>query len=250
MKQKPSFTIIYKDDSIVVVSKISGLAVCRDRYDVEREHLDKLLGDVLHKRLYLVHRIDADTSGLVIFAKDEGAHKALSQAFENRLVHKEYIAVLQGRPVWKTADCDYALVPDGNKKHETIVDKFHGKKSLTHFTVLCVCGNWTLVLAEPETGRTHQIRVHAASMGHPVVCDPIYGSNKPLYLSALKKKYRGDSENERPIISRLALHASKIILPDYDGHGIKTFEAPLPRDMNALVTQMKKNGKEGGAQPL
>ncbi|MDR2029029.1 MAG: RNA pseudouridine synthase [Treponema sp.] len=274
MKQTQAFTIIYEDDFIVGVNKTWGIAVSPDRWDGSKDRLDRLLSGFLAEqgeraagrpedpppaedppfpgRIFTVHRIDRDTSGLVVFAKDAETHRNLSGAFEARRVEKRYIAVVHGRPSWTETSCDLPLVPDGDKQHRTIIDKYRGKESLTRFRFLGGTGNYGVVEAIPATGRTHQIRVHLASLGHPIVCDPLYGSINPVYLSSFKRGWRGDPQEERPLLSRLGLHAGTLILPDYRpapdatvppgdaaGGGL-TLHAPLAKDMAALLKQMGK----------
>ncbi|GMO53605.1 MAG: RluA family pseudouridine synthase [Termitinemataceae bacterium] len=246
MKKIPYFTVIYEDDFIIAVNKAPGISVCPDRYDREKKNLFELLQEVKRKRLWMVHRIDLSTSGLVVFAKSAAMHQKLSTAFERRTVQKTYITVVWGRPQWKDTVCDLALVPNGNKMHQTIVDRYQGKKSITVFTSICSCGNYTVVEAKPQTGRTHQIRVHAAALGSPVLCDPLYGTSKPIKLSDFKKNFRGDRFEEQPLLSRLALHAAKLELPLFgnrtgEAAAQVVLEAPLPRDMSALINQLKKN---------
>jgi RluA family pseudouridine synthase len=236
--KKKQFSIIYEDKYILGVNKASGIAVGGDRWDDAEARLDRLLREAYGK-LFTVHRIDRDTSGLVVFAKDGETHRLLSQAFENRQVGKRYLAVIQGRPVWRETSCDLPLVPNGDKQHRTIIDKYQGKKSLTRFHLLGSAGNYALVEALPETGRTHQIRVHLAALGHPVVCDPLYGAVKPVLLSSFKRGWRGDTLEERPLIARLGLHATELFLPD------RHLSAPLPRDMTAFVKQMEKCASPG-----
>jgi len=239
------FSLVYEDENIAAVDKSSGIAVSPDRWDLSRERLDKLVEESLAlQKIYTVHRIDRETSGLVVFAKNSEAHKTLSMAFENRQIKKRYIAVVCGRPSWKETACDLALVPNGNKKHHTIIDRFRGKNALTTFRLLGSAGNYSVLEALPETGRIHQIRVHLAAIGHPVVCDELYGNAKPVLLSAIKRSWRGDPLDERPLLSRLGLHAAELFIPDYAGKDAEAtgiaLKAPLPRDMSALIRQMEK----------
>jgi RluA family pseudouridine synthase len=247
------FTIIYEDDSIIAVNKASGIAVAGERWDTDAPRLDLLLKQELNSRkeknltseLYTVHRIDKDTSGLVVFAKTAESHRTLSLAFEKRQTEKIYFAVIHGRPSWPggKTNCSLPLLPDGNKKHLTIVDNYRGKASRTGFTILLSAGNYSVVEARPETGRTHQIRVHLSALGCPIVCDSLYGKHvrsgneKGVYLSSFKRNWRGNEDEERPLLDRLGLHAARLSL---NGN---LFEAPLTRDMAALIKQMEKHRK-------
>jgi 23S rRNA pseudouridine1911/1915/1917 synthase len=246
MKQLP-FSVIHEDGRIIAVNKAPGVTVGADRWDDSRERLDRLTAAFLAERdggegrIFILHRIDRDTSGLVVFAKTEEAHRELSGAFASRKIKKRYYAVVHGRPVWGERVCDLALIPNGNKRHHTIVDKYRGKKSLTRFRLLGSAGNYSLLEALPETGRTHQIRVHLAALGHSVVCDELYGSVKPVYLSAIKRGWQGDPRKEKPLLARLGLHAAELSLPGFgEAGGDLPLKAPLPRDMAALINQMGK----------
>ncbi|MDR2376690.1 MAG: RNA pseudouridine synthase [Treponema sp.] len=264
MKRRFPFTIVYKDKRIVAINKSPGIAVTADRWDPSTDRLDRLLAAALAEtalektvqaetvQIWTVHRIDRDTSGLVVFARDEAIHRSLSLAFEERQVEKRYLAVVYGRPLWKETSCDLPLVPNGNKKHLTIIDRYQGKDSLTCFRFLGGVGNYSVVEALPKTGRSHQIRVHLAALGHPVVCDPLYGSDKPVFLSSFKPDRRGDPFEERPLLNRLGLHALELALPykpqtagdEQAGSGNTLFRlrAPLSHDMAALINQMEKRG--------
>jgi 23S rRNA pseudouridine1911/1915/1917 synthase len=253
VKRNSLFQIVYEDGRIIGVDKAPGLSVGGDRWDDSRERLDRLLAGKSPEgkdRFFTVHRIDRDASGLVVFAKDRETHRALSLAFEGRDVRKRYIAVVHGRPGWEETVCDLPLVPDGNKRHLTIIDKYRGKRSLTRFRLLGGAGNYSVIEARPETGRTHQIRVHLASLGHPIVCDPFYGSDRPVFLSSFKPGWRGDPLDERPLLRRLALHAMELALPRdlparQDTAEALTLRAPLHRDMAALIKQLEKRAGAG-----
>ena len=256
MKNIPPFTIIYEDDNIIAVNKAAGVLVGGDRWvtgpEESRERLDRLIaGIVPGSKIFVVHRIDRETSGLVVFAKNWESHRELSLAFQRRDAVKRYIAVVHGRPPWRETACDLPLVPNGNKQHQTIIDKYRGKQSLTRFKLVCGAGNYSVLEAWPETGRTHQIRVHAAALGFPVVCDTLYGRSKPVLLSGIKKNWRGDRLDEKPLLARLGLHAESLSLPAdsfsgkmsaalSSGNNLISFHAPPPRDIAALVKQIKK----------
>lgn len=231
-----AYTVIFVNDDFVAVNKISGLSVGGDRWDESAERLDKIIeNDFNLKKIFVIHRIDKETSGLIIFAKNRETHRRLSLAFEQRNIFKKYVLIVHGQPVWKETSCDLPLVPNGNKKHMTIIDKFRGKESVTRFNCLFSAGNFSVLEAVPETGRIHQIRVHAAAIGHPVVCDALYGKENPIKLSSFKRGWRGDPHSERPLLSRLGLHAQELTLPDG-----QSLAAPLPRDMRSLITQLEK----------
>ena len=236
MKKNIFYSIIHQDENLIVVNKSSGISIGGDRWDETLERLDRLIERELKiPKIYTVHRIDKDTSGVVLFAKNSETHRNLSMAFEKRQIAKHYVLIVHGRPSWKETTCDLALVPNGNKKHLTIIDKFRGKESVTHFTCRFCAGNFSVIDAHPSTGRIHQIRVHAAALGHPVVCDSLYGKESPVKLSSFKRGWRGDPNEERPLLARLGLHAQELTLPDN-----RTFTAPLPKDMSSLINQLEK----------
>ena len=237
MKIKSFYSVVYDCDKFIAVNKASGISVGGDRWDDSKERLDKLVcRDLSINNIFTVHRIDKETSGLVIFAKNRETHKTLSMAFENRKILKKYIAIVHGRPSWKETICDLSLVPNGNKKHMTIIDKYRGKESITRFNHLVSKGNYSVLEIFPETGRIHQIRVHSAAIGHPIVCDNLYGKENPIKLSSFKKGWRGNPHEEKPLLSRLGLHAIELTIP-----GTETLTAPLQKDMASLIKQLEKN---------
>lgn len=240
MKKTPDYTTIYADDTIVVLNKKSGLLIAADRYDLTAPRLD-LLAEKEFGKLYAVHRIDKDTSGVIIYARTPEAHKNLSEQFQERQVQKVYHCLVHGRPIWKELHVTLPLLPDGDARHRTVVNKKIGKPSVTDFKVLADCGNYTWIQAMPKTGRTHQIRVHLAQSGFCIVCDPLYsGNQKPVRLSEVKHSWRGDAEDEQPLLSRLALHAYKLSVTHPISNEKMTFTAPYPKDMDATRKQFAK----------
>ena len=174
-------------------------------------------------------------------AKNLEAQKGISMQFEQRKVQKTYHALVYGHPLWEDLHVDLALEPDGDARHRTVVNKKFGKPSVTDFHLIGVCGPYSWIEAKPKTGRTHQIRVHLAANNLSIVCDPLYsGNQKPVRLSEVKRKWNGDEDEERPLLSRLALHAYKIQFEHPATHEQVTFTAPYARDMEAVRKQFAK----------
>ena len=234
------YSVIYSDDDFVVLNKRSGILIASDRYNPDAPRLD-LIAEKEFGKLYAVHRIDKDTSGLIVYARNSEAQRKISMQFEKRQVHKIYHALVYGHPMFETLHVNLPLLPDGDSKHRTVVDKKHGKPSETDFRMIGNCGPYSWIEAKPLTGRTHQIRVHLASNSLSIVCDPLYGGNqKPVKLSEIKKKWNGDEFEERPLLSRLALHAYKIEFIHPSTNETVSFTAPYPKDMDATRKQLFK----------
>jgi RluA family pseudouridine synthase len=240
-----SLSVLYSDDDIVAVDKPVGLLAVPDRYDVDAPVATNLL-QVDWGKLLVVHRIDKDTSGVLIYARNAEAHRELNGAFGTGAVKKVYKALVRGLPAWEETECELPLRVDGDRQHRTVIDAANGKESRTVFAVLEAykgligIGGSALLEAKPETGRTHQIRVHLASLGFPCLCDPLYGDGQPLLLSRVKKGWRGDPFKERPLLSRTALHAFSADFAHPRTGAPLHIEAQLPKDMRATITQFGK----------
>lgn len=234
------FSIIFENDDFIAVNKESGMLSIPDRYDETQLSLYKILNQKYGK-IFIVHRLDRDTSGLILFAKNEATHKYLSQLFEQRNIEKKYLGIVRGSMPEKKGSINEPIAEHPIKKGMMTISK-RGKASLTNYEVLEDYGIFSLVQFDIQSGRTHQIRVHTKSIGHPIICDELYGDGKPILLSSFKKKYKlsQNDPEERPIISRLPLHSHSLHFKDIYQ---KEFfiEAPLPKDMKALLQQLKKN---------
>ena len=230
--------VIYDDKKILAVNKPAGIPSIPDRFDSTRISLNKIL-ESQYGQLWTLHRLDIDTSGVIIFARDANTHKFLSEQFQNHSVDKNYHAIVQGSPEWQQTVLDYNLLVDGDRFHRTIVHP-KGKPSQTIVTLVEQYKTHALVEARLLTGRTHQIRVHLAEAGYPVCVDPIYGSDTAIYLSKIKTGYKGDIYEERPLIERTALHALQVGFVHPDSNSKIIINAPYPKDFKAVVYQLRK----------
>ncbi len=230
--------ILFEDENIVALNKPSGLLSIPDR-EGKDVSLKRLLQEK-YENILTVHRLDKDTSGVIVFAKNEIAHRHLSIQFEERQTEKIYQGLVLGSVSGETGNINAPIAENPGKKGTMNIHR-NGKASLTDYRVLENFKVYSWLQFQIHTGRTHQIRVHAKYIGHPVVCDEIYGDGKPVLLSSLKPKYNlsKDELEERPILNRLALHALSLALTDQDGKTLK-LEAPLPKDLSALLQQLRK----------
>jgi 23S rRNA pseudouridine1911/1915/1917 synthase len=237
------FTILFENDDFVAVNKEPGMLTIPDRHDDTQLSLYKILNQKYGK-IFIVHRLDRDTSGLILFAKNETMHKYLSQLFEKRNIEKKYLGIVRGSMPDKKGLINEPIAEHPVKKGMMAINK-KGKASLTNYEVLEDYGIYSLVQFEIQSGRTHQIRVHTKSLGHPIICDEVYGDGKAILLSSFKKKYKLSQNEleERSIISRLGLHSFSLRFKDVDTKDY-FIEAPLPKDMSALLQQLKKNRKQ------
>ncbi len=231
-------SIIFENDAFVAVNKPAGMLTIPDREQSEKSLKEFLLDK--YGSIFTVHRLDRDTSGIVLFAKNEQAHKYFSRLFEERKIEKYYLGIVLGNPSEKSGLIDAPIAEHPVNKGMMTIHR-NGKESSTEYQVLESHNNFSLVSFQLHTGRTHQIRVHAKSIGHPLACDILYGDGKPVLLSSIKKKFKlsKHDEEERPMINRLALHSYKLVFKDEDGK-IHELIAEMPKEFRALMQQLKK----------
>ncbi|MFM1794336.1 MAG: hypothetical protein RL642_721 [Bacteroidota bacterium] len=234
--------IVFVNDDLVAVNKPSGWLSIPDRHDADLVSVKTWL-EAKGDKVFIIHRIDKDTSGLIVFAKNAEAHKYYNTLFQNRSLEKTYFGISSGLFNHEQGVCDQPI-----EEHPAIAGKMRvgrkGKSALTHYNVVEQFKGYALMRFVIETGRTHQIRVHMQNIGHPLACDPLYGSGDPIKLSTFKKKFNlsKKDEEERPLLNRLALHAFSLSFEDQKGNAV-TLEAPLPKDMDACLKQMRKWAK-------
>lgn len=249
MKASPTLAILHQDDSLIAVDKPSGVATIpgRDNADSILHLLAEQIGlpaaGETDPRLRVVHRLDKDTSGVLLFAKTLAAQRFISEQFQNNLVRKEYLALVAGRPSDDSGVIDAPIAPHPTSPKRMTMSK-RGRRALSEWTVEKRFRAFTLLRVFPKTGKTHQIRVHLSHIGFPLVIDPIYneGASGGLLLSQFKRGYRTKSdETERPLIDRLTLHAHKLTFTAPKGESV-TIESPLPKDFRAALNMLNKYG--------
>ena len=206
----PYLQIVYRDNDLVVLNKPSGLLTVPGRLPEHKDCLENRVARVLPSAT-IVHRLDMATSGIIIMALNKPAHVAISQQFEKRKTQKRYIARVFGHVKEEQGSVDQPLICDWPNRPKQMIDHERGKPSLTHYKVLSYGDNSTLVELTPITGRSHQLRVHMLSIGHPILGDRLYAHDEALAMA-----------------TRLNLHAQMLSIHHPVSNKEMTFLADCP----------------------
>ena len=245
--------VVHEDTRLLALDKPARLLTSPDRYDRERPNLMRLLHAGIERgadwavgrRLdYLAnaHRLDFETTGVLLLAKDKPALVHLANQFGGSRPEKTYVALVPGNPDQDEFEVDLKLMPDPRLPGLMRWSK-DGKKALTRFKVLERFRGVTLVSCHPQTGRTHQIRVHLKFAGFPIYGDEFYGDGRRLFLSSLKPSYRlKEGQDERPLTPSLALHAWKLTVAHPDDEHPVEITAPWPRDLEVALKYLRRYG--------
>ncbi|MBN2089820.1 RluA family pseudouridine synthase [candidate division KSB1 bacterium] len=240
-KQKLEPRIVFEDDSIVVIDKPAHLLAIPDHWDKELPNVWHILQEKSPQhKIFVVHRLDAETSGLMIYAKNPEAHRLLCQNFEKHEVQKIYFALVDGNFKELAGKIELPLMEKPNSPGKMIISS-RGKTAVTNWKVLEQFRGYSLLEVSPETGRMHQIRVHLKGIGHPLAIDSKYGESQAIFLSQLKPKYTLKTEEiEKPLMDRLTLHAGKLTFYHPDTRKQIQFESELPKDFRSLIRNLRK----------
>lgn len=243
--------VLHDDGELLAVDKPAGLLVSPDRYDPERANLMRLVHRDIERGApwvkargvtYLanVHRLDFETSGVLLLARSKSTLTALANQFGAEQPHKTYHALICGVPVEDQFEVNARIAPHPTNPALMRCEPKRGKKAVTRFEVLERFQSHAWVRCTPLTGRTHQIRVHLRFARYPIVSDHLYRGGA-LYLSSLKKDYRlKPGAEERPLMLRVALHASSLqVVHPVSGEPV-TVQAPLPRDLLVALKYLRR----------
>jgi len=236
---KQRWNIIFEDDHIIVINKPAGLLSIPDRYS---EEIPNLLTSLKNYRenIFVNHRLDKDTSGIILYTKTSDAHAAFSKLFEKRDIDKKYKAIVKGIPIEEIGQIELKIALSKNKRKQMVIDQ-KGKLAITKYRIVETWQNFALLELKIITGRMHQIRVHMKAINCPIICDSMYGNDDGFYLSSIKRKYRKNKDvKERPLLSRMALHAHELGFVHPFTKESMVLSSELPKDMKAVVNQFGK----------
>jgi len=236
--EKNGISTIYEDDRILAVSKPAGMLTLPDRFDRHAQSLIRILESV-YDSIFVVHRIDKDTSGLMLFAKDAQAHKMLNQQFMDHSLTKIYHAIVRGVFNKDELTIDIPLMANPNGKGG-MVPSARGKYAATIVKPLKKFRLASLLECNLITGRQHQIRVHLKTIGYPLLIDEVYSGVKEFNLSSIKKRFNlRKNEEEVPVMKRQTLHSYSIDFIHPDNNEMNLV-AEYPKDMKVLLQILNK----------
>jgi RluA family pseudouridine synthase len=227
MSQQADIQVLWCDTALLVVNKPAGLSTLPDGYNPTLPHVKSVL-EHEYGRLWIVHRLDKETSGVLLLARSAEAHRLLNTQFEQHQVSKVYHALVIGNPEWQEKTINLPLRPNGDRRHRTVVDQHTGKPALTHLKVLERFGHYCLIEAAPETGRTHQIRAHLSSVGLYIVGDKLYSDRNRDIPLEMESHPQHDIDLRKISMAGMGLHARSLeINHPISGQRLK-FEASYP----------------------
>jgi 23S rRNA pseudouridine1911/1915/1917 synthase len=251
-RRPDAVAVLLDEPTFVVVAKPSGVPTVPERFAKDKRTAVDLV-HALWKRAdekaptpIVCHRLDRDTSGALVLAKDRPTARKLMDAFRERKVSKSYLALVLGAPQPPSGEVEFRVAPDKFRPGAMMIVPKKGKECRDAYETVEVFRGLSLVRVRPLTGRTHEVRLGLKQLGTPCAVDPLYGGREPILLSSFKRGYRvGRGRAEHPLIDRLTLHAATIEFPHPSGEGRVHVEAPLPRDFEATLRQLRRHAAPG-----
>lgn len=239
MNKIPNINIIAEDDNYLFVNKEAGMLSIPDRYNQNLPNLKHIL-DNKYGGIFVVHRLDRDTSGIIMFAKNAEAHKYANDLFENQEIERIYHVYVKGAFPAEYLEIDIPLLADSAERGK-IIPSARGKYSLTKVSLIEKFRFVSLLECNLVTGRQHQIRVHLAAIGHPLLVDNLYSDNNEFYLSTIKRNFNTrEDENEKPLINRLSMHAFSLKYFDKFRNEEVYINTEYPKDFEILKKKLQK----------
>ena len=230
-------TILYEDDHLIALNKPAGLLSIPDRFLTNKPNLKSLL-EKKYGEIYVLHRLDHNTSGVIVFAKTAESHADLSLQIENQKCKKEYWA-LTYKPQLESGEINAPIAESlKNRGFYKVHDR--GKKAISKYQTIQTWQRYALLSLELITGRTHQLRVHLKYIGAPLLTDDKYSNSKEFFLSEIKRINRKREDIERPLLKRSSLHARRFECQHPVSGETLVFLAPLFKDMKAVISQLVK----------
>jgi 23S rRNA pseudouridine1911/1915/1917 synthase len=221
--------VVYEDEDLLVVNKTAGMVAHPAPGHYDDTLVNALIArypdiqtEGLEQRPGIIHRLDKDTSGLIIVARNTATHLALAEQMKRREIDKRYLALVEGVVALDQGSIDAPIGRNPRHRQQMAITAVGSREARTRFRVLERFARHTLLLIELETGRTHQVRVHLQAIGHPIVGDPVYGSGRIIRGSTLKRQF---------------LHAYQLRFTHPTSGTIINLEAPLPKDLQAVLDQ-------------
>jgi 23S rRNA pseudouridine955/2504/2580 synthase/23S rRNA pseudouridine1911/1915/1917 synthase len=243
--------VLHLEPHFLVVAKPAGMHSVAERSGRRRTVVDEAWDllrreDPAAEKPLTCHRLDRDTSGCLVLARDRATAREILRLFRDREVRKAYLALVLGAPQPPSGEISFRVAPDRSRPGAMRIVEKRGKQCLDAYETLETFRGLSLVRVMPKTGRTHEVRLALRSLGTPCAIDPLYGAADPILLSSFKRGYRkGRGRAELPLIDRLTLHAESIEFPHPGGSGTVRVVAAPPRDFAGTLNQLRRHAEPG-----
>lgn len=251
-RRPPQVEVLLDDPAFVVVMKPAGVPTVPERFAKDKRTVVDEVATIWRKtdadapEPIVCHRLDRDTSGCLVLAKNRETARTLMAAFEERRVSKTYLAIVLGAPQPPAGEVEFMVGPDKFRAGAMAIVPKRGKECRDAYETLETFRGLSLVRVRPHTGRTHEVRLALKHLGTPCAFDLLYGGREPILLSSFKRGYRtGRGRAELPLIERLTLHAESIEFPHPVTGATVRVEAPPPRDFETTLRQLRRHAAPG-----